>query len=258
MARRTTITGTRRASESPARQEASSNDDRETTRSLAPYIDHTLLDPEAGCERLQQLCDEARKHAFHSVCVASAHVEFCANELSDTRVEIVAVAGFPLGTSSTASKAFETARAVNAGADEIDVVIARGMLKCRDYAFVVRDLREVVQAAEGRPVKAILETGALQRDEKVIACALAVAAGASFVKTSTGFGGSGATVEDIALMRSVVGETIGVKASGGIRDAATAWAMIEAGASRIGASASVAMVSPSGATRPDEPGDARD
>ena len=223
-------------------QTRSPEEQRSEPIALAGYLDHTLLDPEAGPTDLRRICDEAKTHGFRTVCVASSHIAFCARELVDSGVETVAVVGFPLGANSTQAKAFETAQAVEDGADEIDVVIARGMLKCRDYAYVVQDLRAVVEAARGRPVKVILETGSLTRDETIIGCALAVAAGAAFVKTSTGFAGGGATLEDVSLMRAVVGPGVGVKASGGIRDAAAARAMIDAGASRIGSSASVAMV----------------
>jgi deoxyribose-phosphate aldolase len=154
----------------------------------------------------------------------------------------IAVVGFPLGAGTTSAKTFETREAIRAGAAEIDMVINIGQLKAKNYAYVECDIREVVQAAKPRPVKVILETGALTRDEKVIGCALSKAAGAAFVKTSTGFGPGGATAEDIALMRAVVGDDVGVKASGGVRTTADAQRMVEAGANRLGASASVAIV----------------
>jgi len=214
-----------------------------TSRDLAAYIDHTLLKPGATHEELVRLCDEARTYGFATVCVASQNVPLCARLLEGSGVRPIAVVGFPSGTEATEAKAAEARQAIGAGAAEIDMVIHVGRLKARDYAYVERDIRAVVEAAAARPVKVILETGALDRDEKVIGCALAKAAGAAFVKTSTGFGPGGATVEDVALMRQVVGEDFGVKASGGIRTAADARRMLEAGANRLGASASVVIVS---------------
>jgi len=209
---------------------------------LSGMIDHTLLKPETSREDLRRLCEEARSLGFASVCVNSSNVRFCKERLRGTGVMTVAVVGFPLGAVSSESKAFETKQAVRDGADEIDMVLNIGAMKSRDYATALADIVAVVKAAQGRPVKVILETAALERDEKVIACALSKAAGAAFVKTSTGFGGGGATVEDVRLMREIVGDEIGVKASGGMHDAAAVDAMVEAGANRIGASASVAIV----------------
>lgn len=213
-----------------------------TSRDLAPYIDHTLLNPSATRDDLVKLCDEARKYGFATVCVNSSNVALCARLLEGCSTRPIAVVGFPLGAGTTAAKVFETREAIRAGAAEIDMVINIGQLKARNYAYVDRDIREVVQAARPRPVKVILETGALTRDEKVIGCALSKAAGAAFVKTSTGFGPGGATAEDVALMRQVVGDDVGVKASGGVRTTADAQKMVEAGANRLGASASVAIV----------------
>ena len=209
---------------------------------VAAMIDHTLLKPDADRDQLDRLCEEARTYHFASVCVNSSNVAYCKRRLRGSDVMTVAVVGFPLGAASTASKAYETRESVRDGADEIDMVINIGALKGKDYATVHADIAAVVVAARPRPVKVILETGALDRDQKVIGCAIAKAAGAAFVKTSTGFGPGGATVEDIALMRAVVGEDVGVKASGGVRDAEDARRMMEAGATRIGASASVAIV----------------
>jgi len=209
---------------------------------LAAMIDHTLLKPDAKREDLEQLCDEALRYKFASVCVNSSNVRFCRERLRGSGVMTVAVVGFPLGAASTSAKGFETKQAVRDGADEIDMVINIGALKSRDYATVHADIAAVVEAAARRPVKVILETASLERDEKVIGCAIAKAAGAGFVKTSTGFGAGGATVEDVMLMRAVVGQDMGVKASGGVRDRSQAERMIQAGATRIGASASVAMV----------------
>ncbi|MEM9190133.1 MAG: deoxyribose-phosphate aldolase [Myxococcota bacterium] len=211
-------------------------------RDLAPYIDHTLLKPETTNDQLQVLCTEARTYGFASVCVNSANVRFCKARLRGSSVMTVAVVGFPLGAVASHSKAFETRQAVRDGADEIDMVINIGALKSRDYAVVVADIVTVVEAAKPKPVKVILETASLTEEEKVIACALSKAANAAFVKTSTGFGAGGATLEDVTLMRRVVGPDMGVKASGGVRDAAGADAMVRAGATRIGASASVAIV----------------
>ncbi|MDW8361081.1 MAG: deoxyribose-phosphate aldolase [Myxococcales bacterium] len=215
---------------------------------LAAIIDHTLLRPDASREDLARLCDEALQYRFASVCVNSANVRFCAERLRGSGVRTVAVVGFPLGAASTHAKAFETRQAIRDGADEIDMVINLGALKGRDYRTVLEDIRAVVEAARPHPVKVILETGALDRDGKVIGCALAKAAGAAFVKTSTGFGPGGATVEDVALMRAIVGDDVGVKASGGVRDGETAERLVAAGATRIGASASVAIVSGRGGT----------
>jgi deoxyribose-phosphate aldolase len=209
---------------------------------LAPYIDHTLLKPEATREEFFKLAEEARKYKFASVCVNSANVRMMAQLLEGSGVPVCAVVGFPLGAMTPHAKAFETREAVRCGAREIDMVLNIGAMKSHDYALVESDIRAVVDAAKPVLVKVILETSKLDQEEKIIACALSKAAGAAFVKTSTGFGGGGATAEDIALMRRIVGKEMGVKASGGIRDTATAQQMIAAGASRLGASASVAIV----------------
>jgi deoxyribose-phosphate aldolase len=210
---------------------------------LGRIIDHTLLKPDATRDDLRKICSEAVAWHFFSVCVNSVNVPFCREQLRGSSVAVCAVVGFPLGAMTPNAKAFETTEAIRAGADEIDMVLNVGALRSRDYALVLDDIAKVVGAAQGRVVKVILETGMLTRDEKVIACALSKAAGASFVKTSTGFGAGGATVEDIALMRAVVGDELGVKASGGVRTAADADAMVAAGATRVGASSSVAIVS---------------
>ena len=209
---------------------------------LASRIDHTLLRADATPTEVERLCAEAAEWGFAGVCVNSAHIERVAARLAGTGVLPIAVAGFPLGAASPAAKAFEAGWAVRNGAREIDVVIAVGLLKAGDRAGVLADLREVVEASRPWPVKAILETCLLGREEKILACAIAEEAGARFVKTSTGFGAGGATVEDVALLRRVVGDRMGVKASGGIRTAADAQRMIEAGADRLGASASVSIV----------------
>jgi len=211
-------------------------------RDLAPLIDHTLLKPDATREMLVQLCDEARTYGFASVCVNSVNVRFCKEHLGGSGVMTVAVVGFPLGAMTPSAKAFETKEAVRNGADEIDMVINIGALKSRDYQMVADDIRAVVDAARPRPVKVILETGSLDQEEKIVACTLSKAMGAAFVKTSTGFGPGGATVDDIRLMRRVVGGELGVKASGGVRSAEDVDKMVAAGATRVGASASVAIV----------------
>jgi deoxyribose-phosphate aldolase len=211
---------------------------------LARYIDHTLLKPEATYEQVEQLCAEAARHRFVSVCVNPFWVATCAKLLEGTDVKVCTVIGFPLGASHSAAKAFETRQAVADGAGEVDMVINVGALKSGYFDFVRADMAGVVAAAgPGIVTKAILETALLTDPEKVRACELAKEAGLDFVKTSTGFGPGGATAGDVALMRQVVGPGMGVKASGGIRDRETALLMVRSGASRIGASASVKIVS---------------
>ena len=209
---------------------------------LAAAIDHTLLRPDATRDDVRALCREAVEFGFFSVCVNSSWVSLAAKELDGTSVAVAAVTGFPLGAMDATAKAFETGCAVRAGASEIDTVMAVGRLKQGDESYVRDDLRAVVSAAEGRPVKVILETCLLTDDEKRLACQLAIEAGAEFVKTSTGFSAGGATLDDVRLMWDVVAGRCRVKASGGIRDRATALAMIEAGATRLGTSAGVAIV----------------
>lgn len=209
---------------------------------IASYIDHTLLKPEATREQIVKLCAEAKEYNFASVCVNPCNVGAAFNELVGSPVKVCTVIGFPLGASSTFVKSVETRDAVASGADEIDMVINVGALKAKDYDLVRKDIEAVVEAAGGNLVKVIIETCLLTDEEKVKACELAKEAGADYVKTSTGFSKGGATVEDVALMRRTVGDSMGVKASGGIRDYATAKAMIDAGASRIGASAGIAIV----------------
>ena len=210
---------------------------------VAGIIDHTLLKPDATYEQIQKICEEARKHQFASVCVNPGYVETCVTLLKGSGVMVCTVVGFPLGATTSEAKAFETADAVRKGADEIDMVINVGSLKAGNFKLVEDDIKAVVQAACGRPVKVILETALLTDEEKIMGCTLSKAAGASFVKTSTGFGPGGATAHDIALMRKTVGPDLGVKASGGVRDMKTVLQMVEAGATRIGASASVKIVS---------------
>ena len=210
---------------------------------LASLIDHTLLKPDATPDQLHKLCDEAIEFSFATVCVNGANIPLVSRRLEGSSVKPIAVVGFPLGATVARSKAFETRALVQDGAREIDTVINIGALKAGDHRTVFEDIRAVVVAAEPFGVKVILETVKLDRDQKLVACALAKAAGAAFVKTSTGFGGGGATLKDVALMRGAVGAEMGVKASGGIRDRASALKMIEAGASRLGTSSSVAIVS---------------
>lgn len=213
-----------------------------TSSSLASMIDHTLLKPDATPEQVKTVCEEARQHSFATVCVNSTYVGLAAELLKGSSTVPIAVVGFPLGAGSTTAKAFEASEAIKNGAQEIDMVINIGALKARELDLVFEDIREVVKASAQIPVKVILETASLTDEEKIIACALSKAAGAAFVKTSTGFGSGGATVEDIKLMRSVVGTDIGVKASGGVRTYDDALRMIAAGANRIGASSSVDIV----------------
>jgi deoxyribose-phosphate aldolase len=213
-------------------------------RNVARLIDHTILKPDATRAEVLQVCAEARRYEFASVCVNSFHVPVVARELLGSPVKTCTVAGFPLGAASTAAKVAEALDAIAQGATEVDMVINLGALKGGDESQAGTDIAAVVAASHegGAIVKVIIETALLNHDQKVLACQLAVRAGADFVKTSTGFAKAGATTEDIALMRATVGQSIGVKASGGIRTLEQLKAMVAAGASRIGASASVAIV----------------
>jgi deoxyribose-phosphate aldolase len=211
---------------------------------LARYIDHTLLKPEATEDQVRKLCEEARKHTFASVCINPSWVALASRMLKGSPVKVCTVIGFPLGATTSTAKAIETRDAIANGANEIDMVINVGALKSGNDAVVKDDIEAVVMAARGHAiVKVILETALLTKEEKIKACLLSKMAGADFVKTSTGFVPGGATVEDIALMRETVGPDMGVKASGGIRDTKTASDMVAAGATRLGASASVAIIS---------------
>jgi len=210
---------------------------------IAAMIDHTLLKPDATKKQIETLCQEARDHKFFSVCVNPAWVSTAKELLNGSGVKICTVIGFPLGATTTETKAFETKNVIDLGADEVDMVIPIGALKDGNDQLVEQDIRAVVEAAKDRALtKVIIETSLLTDEEKKRACELAVKAGADFVKTSTGFSGGGATSEDIALMRQTVGPNIGVKASGGVRSTQDALSLIEAGATRIGASASVAII----------------
>lgn len=212
-------------------------------QNLAHFIDHTLLKPDATEEQIAKVCSEAMENDFYSVCINPYWVPLAARLLEGTSVKVCTVIGFPLGTTTTKAKAFEAEEAVAQGAAEVDMVMNVGALKSGNYDLVLNDIQAVVKTVRGKAiVKVILETGFLNEMEKIKACELSVAAGAHFVKTSTGFGPGGATVEDISLMRRVVGPDIGVKASGGIRDYDTAIAMIKAGATRIGTSSGVKII----------------
>jgi deoxyribose-phosphate aldolase len=217
-------------------------------------IDHTLLKPDATADKIAQLCFEAKKYHFASVCVNPSYVQLCADLLKGTDVIVCTVIGFPLGATATEVKAFEAKNAIEHGATEIDMVMNIGALKAGDNELVAHDIHEVAEVvhAAGALLKVIIETALLTDEEKVIACLLAKEAGADFVKTSTGFSGGGATVHDVALMRRAVGPELGVKASGGIHSAEEAEQMIAAGATRIGASAGVKIVKGAGAAPSDK------
>ncbi|MFC2105989.1 deoxyribose-phosphate aldolase [Candidatus Bipolaricaulota bacterium] len=213
---------------------------------LAKRIDHTLLGPTATKEGVKKLCQEAVQYGVASVCVNPCHAALAKNYLADSQVLLCVVIGFPHGMSTQETKAFEAQKAIAAGADELDMVINVAALKEGDFALAEDDIRAVCATAEKAPkpvyVKVIIETAFLTEEEKVAGAILTKSAGAQFVKTSTGFGPAGATIEDVALLRKTVGDEMGVKAAGGIRDAATAQAMIDAGASRIGASRTVEIL----------------
>jgi len=214
-----------------------------TPTQLAAYIDHTLLKPDASLAQIEQLCAEAREHNFFSVCVNGSWVAAARHLLEGSEVKVAGVVGFPLGAMAADVKRYETEVAIDDGAHEIDVVLNVARLKAGDDKYVLRELIDVVEAADERRVKVILETCLLNDAEKVRACRLVVESGAHFVKTSTGFSSAGATIADVKLMRETVGPEFGVKASGGVRDAQTALAMIEAGATRLGTSSGIAIVS---------------
>lgn len=210
---------------------------------ISQYIDHTILNADAKASEIQKLCQEAADYQFKTVCIQPYWVSFAKKELANTEVGITTVIGFPLGANTSAIKAAEAKAAVEDGATEVDMVINIGALKSMDEETVLKDIEAVVQAIAGRAlVKVIIETALLNDDEKILASQLAKKAAADFVKTSTGFSTAGATVEDIQLMRKTVGPDVGVKASGGIRSYEDAIAMIEAGASRIGASSGISIV----------------
>lgn len=219
------------------------DEDHFELNALPEYIDHTLLKPDATREDIHALCDQAMRFNFHSVCVNSIWVAECHDYLEDSEVAITAVVGFPFGSSISEVKAFEAAISVSQGASEIDMVLPIGLVREGKYAEVTLDIEKVVQAVEGQAiVKVILETGYLNEEQIAKACRSAEQAGAFFVKTSTGYGPRGASIEDIQVMRKSVSDHILIKASGGIRDLDTAIQMIEAGASRIGTSSGVQLM----------------
>ncbi|CAH2715449.1 Deoxyribose-phosphate aldolase [Neobacillus rhizosphaerae] len=214
-----------------------------TTTNVAAMIDHTLLKPEATRQQIETLCQEAKENKFFSVCINPFWVSTAKELLAGSGVKVCTVIGFPLGATTSETKEFETKNVIDHGADEVDMVINIGALKDRNDELVESDIRAVVEVAKGRALsKVIIETCLLTREEKIRACELSVKAGADYVKTSTGFSTGGATADDIALLRLTVGPDIGVKASGGVRSTEDAQKMIEAGATRIGASSSVAII----------------
>lgn len=211
--------------------------------SIAAYIDHTLLKQDAAAPQIDRLCAEAAQYHFASVCVNPWYVPRCVKHLQGTGVKVCTVVGFPLGATTTESKVFETLQAVRSGAEEIDMVMNVCAMKSGNTHAIEQEIQALAAAVEGHAIlKVILETCLLTEEEKILACQIAKRAGADFVKTSTGFSTGGATVADVALMRRTVGPEMGVKAAGGIRDYATAKAMLDAGATRIGASAGIAIV----------------
>lgn len=213
-----------------------------TPASLASYIDHTLLKPEASVADVKKICDEAKEHHFASVCVNPSYIKLVADELKDSDVVPCCVVGFPFGTHTPEAKASETAQAVAEGALEVDMVINVGAIKSGDWDLVERDIAAVVGAAGKAGVKVILETCLLTDEEKVRACQISKKVGAAFVKTSTGYSTGGATAHDVALMRETVGADVGVKASGGVRTYEDAVTMLQAGANRLGASAGIKII----------------
>lgn len=216
--------------------------DKISKEEIARFIDHTLLKPESQAEQIIKLCNEAKEFGFFSVCVNSSYVSLCKKHLEKSNVKIASVVGFPLGAMDTESKAFETSQAIKNGASEIDMVLHIGNLKDKNYDYVRNDIKKVVEAAKGNVVKVIFETSLLNEEEKKMACQLSLEAGALFVKTSTGFSTGGATIEDVTLMKKMVGDKAQVKASGGVRDLETALAMIKAGATRLGTSSGVLIL----------------
>lgn len=212
-------------------------------KSISSMIDHTVLKPEATREMVKILCEEAMEHEFAAVCVNPYHVAFCKELLKNSHVKVATVIGFPLGANTKETKAFETKDSIKNGADEVDMVINIGALKDKNYDHVKQDIEAVVKAANGQAiVKVIIETSLLNEEEKIKACELALEAKADFVKTSTGFSTGGATVEDVMLMKSVVGNKMEIKASGGVRSLETAKMMISAGATRLGTSSGIKII----------------
>lgn len=212
-------------------------------KGLASYIDHTLLKPDVVSSQIEKLCLEAIQYSFASVCINPYHVRTAKKSLENSDIKICTVVGFPLGATFTEVKAVEAAQAIENGADEIDMVINIGALKDANYDYVEKDIKAVYEVCKGKSLlKVIIETCLLDDEQKIKACELAVSAGADFVKTSTGFSKSGAVITDVELMKKTVGDNVGVKASGGIRDLHTAIKMIDAGATRLGTSSSVNII----------------
>jgi len=222
-----------------------------STSSLSKTIDHTLLKADATATEIETLCAEAREYRFCSVCVNSSYVPLAASQLKDTDVKVCSVVGFPLGAMSTQAKAYEAKVAITEGAEEIDMVIHVGWLKSGELERVEQDIQALREATKGKILKVIFETALISKEEIVILCEICTRVGVDFVKTSTGFSTGGATLEDVALMKASVGDGVQVKASGGIRDYETACAMIEAGATRLGVSAGIAIVTGAPATQGD-------
>jgi len=218
---------------------------------LSKTIDHTLLKADATAAEIETLCAEAREYRFCSVCVNSSYVPLAASQLKDTDVKVCSVVGFPLGAMSTQAKAYEAKVAITEGAEEIDMVIHVGWHKSGELERVEQDIQALREATKGKILKVIFETALISKEEIVILCEICTRVGVDFVKTSTGFSTGGATLEDVALMKASVGDGVQVKASGGIRDYETACAMIEAGATRLGVSAGIAIVTGAPATQGD-------
>ncbi len=218
-------------------------------KNLASMIDHTLLAANATQTQIKILCQEASEYHFFSVCVNSSYVPLAASQLKDADVKVCAVVGFPLGAMSTEAKAYEAKVAITEGAEEIDMVIHVGLLKSGEIAKVEQDIQALREATKGKILKVIFETALISKEEIVILCEICTRVGVDFVKTSTGFSTGGATLEDVALMKASIGAGVQVKASGGIRDYETAAAMIEAGATRLGVSAGIAIVTGAPATQ---------
>ncbi len=209
---------------------------------LASYIDHTILKSTANLADVEKLCQEAKEHNFAAVCVNPCFVRSAKQVLKGSKVQVATVVGFPLGANTTTTKVYETGEAISQGADEIDMVMAMGWFKSGNLELVNRDIREVVRAAQGKPVKVIIETCYLSPDEIEQAARISVEAGAAYVKTSTGFGARGAVVEDLKIIKQAIGDRAKIKASGGIKTREQAMAMIKAGAARIGTSSGVVIV----------------
>ena len=214
-----------------------------TELNLAPYIDHTCLKPEATSRHIEELCDEAIQYGFHSVCVNPSWVSLAIQKLENSPVQVCSVIGFPLGSNLANTKVIEAQQTFDLGADEFDMVMNIGAAKEAKWDFIFDEVQQVVKTVSGKCLKVIIETCLLTKDEIIAACQTSEKAGAHFVKTSTGFNKEGATLENVAIMRKAISESMGLKASGGIKDKGTALAMIDAGATRLGTSASVAIVS---------------